>query len=177
MSTAAAISLLTDASEADLHGLADVLCDCVAGGASVSFMAPVTLDDGLAFWRGVADSARRGERALLVARDAQGAICGTAQLVLAQPPNQPHRADLAKMLVHRRVRRQGLAERLLAQAEAQARHHSKTLLVLDTATGGDAERLYARCGWQRVGEVPGYALWPDGRPCGTTFFYKTVAPA
>ncbi|OYU98304.1 MAG: GNAT family N-acetyltransferase [Burkholderiales bacterium PBB5] len=159
----------------DLQGLAELLCDCVDGGASVSFMAPCTLDQALAFWRGVADGVLRGERALLVARNAQGQIDGTVQLVLAQPPNQPHRADLAKMLVHRRARRQGLAERLLQAADALALQHGKTLLVLDTVTGGDAERLYARLGWQRVGEVPGYALFPDGRPCGTTFFYKALA--
>jgi len=158
----------------DLLGLAELLCDCVAGGASVSFMAPYSLDQGLAFWRGVADGVLRGERALLVARNAQGQIDGTVQLVLAQPPNQPHRADLAKMLVHRRARRQGLAERLLQAADGLALQHGKSLLVLDTVTGGDAERLYARLGWQRVGVVPGYALFPDGRPCGTTFFYKAL---
>lgn len=159
---------------ADLSGLAEVLLDCVAGGASVSFMAGLTRAQAQAWWQGVADDVRAGKRALLVARDAAGAICGTVQLVLAQPDNQPHRADLAKMLVHRRARRSGLGERLMRAAEDLARERGKTLLVLDTVTGGDAERLYTRLGWQRVGVIPDYALWPTGRLCATTVFYKPV---
>lgn len=159
---------------ADLSGLAELLLDCVAGGASVSFMADLTPAQAQAFWQGVADDVHAGRRALLVARDADGAIVGTVQLVLAQPDNQPHRADLAKMLVHRRARRCGLAERLMRAAEALAHQRGKTLLVLDTVTGGDAERLYARLGWQRVGVIPGYALWPQGGLCATTVFYKPV---
>jgi len=116
----------------------------------------------------------RGERALLIAEDEAGAIHGTVQLVLAQPENQPHRADVAKMLVHRRARRQGVAQRLMAAIEDEARAEGKTVLVLDTVTGGDAERLYARAGWQRVGVVPNYALMPDGAFCGTTFFCKQL---
>jgi GNAT superfamily N-acetyltransferase len=115
-----------------------------------------------------------GERALLIAEDAAGDILGTVQLVLAQPENQPHRADVAKMLVHRRARRQGVAQRLMAAIEDEARAERKTVLVLDTVTGGDAERLYARAGWQRVGVVPNYALMPDGAFCGTTFFCKQL---
>jgi GNAT superfamily N-acetyltransferase len=157
--------------------LADVLIDCVEGGASVSFMAPLSRDKARAFWRGVADGVARGERALLIAEDAAGAIHGTVQLVLAQPENQPHRADVAKMLVHRRARRQGLAQRLMAAIEDEARAEGKTVLVLDTVTGGDAERLYARAGWQRVGVVPNYALMPDGAFCGTTFFCKQLGAA
>lgn len=153
--------------------LADVLVDCVEGGASVSFMWPLARERALSFWRSVADGVQAGERALLVAEDAHG-ICGTVQLVLAQPDNQPHRADLAKMLVHRRARRQGVAAALLREAEATAQRCGKSLLVLDTVTGGDAERLYARLGWQRVGEVPGFALWPRGGRCGTTFFYREL---
>lgn len=154
--------------------LAEVLLDCVAGGASVSFMAPLPRQQALDFWQGVAEGVARGERALLAARDAQGRIVGTVQLLLAQPDNQPHRADVAKMLVHRRARRRGLAQRLMAEIEAVARSCGKTVLVLDTVTGGDAERLYERAGWQRVGVVPNYALMPDGRPCGTTFFHKQL---
>lgn len=159
---------------ADVAGLADVLLDCVAGGASVSFMASLTLDQARAFWQGVADDACAGKRALLVARDADGLIVGTVQLVLSQPANQPHRADLAKMLVHRRARRAGLGARLMRAAEALAHEKGKTLLVLDTVTGGDAERLYTRLGWQRVGVIPDYALWPQGGYCATTVFYKSV---
>jgi GNAT superfamily N-acetyltransferase len=97
---------------------------------------------------------------------------GTVQVLLALPENQPHRADIAKLLVHRRVRRRGLAQRLMEAADATARAEGRTVLVLDTVTGGDAERLYSRVGWHRVGEVPRYALMPDGVECGTTFFYK-----
>ena len=154
--------------------LADVLQDCVQGGASVSFMWPLPRAKALAFWQGVADGVARGERVLLVAEDAAGGIVGTVQLVMAMPDNQPHRADVAKMLVHRRARRQGVAQRLMAAIEAEARTEGKTVLVLDTVTGGDAERLYARAGWQRVGSVPNYALMPDGALCATTFFHKPL---
>lgn len=159
--------------DALVGALADVLIDCVEGGASVSFMLPLTRDRALAFWRGVAEGVAAGERALLVAEDAQG-ICGTVQLVFDLPENQPHRADLAKMLVHRRARRRGLGEALLRAAEATARDCGKTLLVLDAVTGGDAERLYERLGWQRVGVIPGYALWPQGGLCDTTVFYREL---
>jgi GNAT superfamily N-acetyltransferase len=156
----------------ELQQLADVLVDCVDGGASVSFMHPLTTDRALAFWRGVADGLARGERALLVTEDAQG-IVGTVQLILGQPENQPHRADLAKMLVRRRARRQGLGAVLMQAAEAVARECGKTLLVLDTASE-DAERLYARLGWQRVGVIPDYALLPHGGLCATTYFYRVL---
>ena len=157
-----------------VDALADVLIDCVEGGASVSFMSPLSRDKAQAFWRNVAEGVAHGERALLIAEDDTGAIVGTVQLILAQPENQPHRADVAKMLVHRRARRQGVAQRLMAAVEAVARTERKTVLVLDTVTGGDAERLYTRAGWQRVGVVPNYALMPDGAPCGTTFYCKQL---
>ena len=164
---------LTSASEDELHSLAALLIDCVDGGASVSFMHPLGHDKALAFWRDVAAAAARGERALLVAEDAQG-IIGTVQVLLDQPENQPHRADVAKMLVHRRVRRCGLGAALMHAAEKVARECGKTLLVLDTASS-DAERLYARLGWQRCGTVPGYALLPQGGLCATTFFYRELS--
>lgn len=157
-----------------VEALADVLLDCVEGGASVSFLWPLPRERALQFWRGVAEGVARGERVLIVAEDADGRLVGTAQLVLAQPDNQPHRADVAKMLVHRRARRRGLAQRLLAALEQQAIAEGKTVLVLDTVTGGDAERLYERSGWQRVGVIPNYALMPDGRPCATTYFHKQL---
>ena len=160
-------------SPAEIDALAQVLIDCVAGGASVSFMHPLPLAEARAFWQRVADDVSRGARALLVAEDAAG-IAGTVQLVLEQPPNQPHRADLAKMLVHRRARRQGLGALLLAAAEQAARDCDKTLLVLDTAST-EAERLYGRAGWQRCGTVPGYALLPHGGLCATTFFYRQLS--
>ena len=165
---------LAHVSDTQVQELAALLIDCVEGGASVSFMLPLTLQRAQAFWQSVAQGVHNGERALLVAEDQRGAIVGTVQLVLDQPVNQPHRADLAKMLVHRRARRQGLAERLLRAAEGTARECGKTLLVLDTVTGGDAERLYTRLGWQRVGSIPDYALWPQGGLCATTYFYRRV---
>jgi GNAT superfamily N-acetyltransferase len=158
---------------AQIDALADVLIDCVDGGASVSFMHPLTRDRALAFWRRVARGVVAGERALLVAEDAHG-VCGTVQLIFDLPENQPHRADLAKMLVHRRVRRQGLGAALMRTAEATARECGKTLLVLDAVTDGDAARLYARLGWVRVGDIPRYALMPRGGFCSTTVFYRDL---
>ena len=159
--------------EAQIKQLADVLIDCVEGGASVSFMDPLTRERAEAFWRRVADGVHAGQRALVVAEDDRG-ICGTVQLLLDLPENQPHRADVAKMLVHRRARRQGVGAALMHAAEATARDCGRTVLVLDTVTGGDAERLYTRLGWQRVGEVPKYALMPRGEFCSTTFFYRDL---
>lgn len=163
-----------DEAAAAVPALAEVLIDCVHGGASVSLMAPLPLEKAVAFWQGVADGVARGERVLLVAQDGAGAVVGTVQVVLAQPDNQPHRADVAKMLVHRGARRQGIAQRLLDAAEAAARTAGKTVLVLDTMTGGDAERLYQRAGWQRVGTIPNYALMPDGALCSTTYFHRQL---
>lgn len=164
---------IASADESILAGLADVLIDCVAGSASVSFMHPLSRERALAFWRGVAAGAAAGECALIVAEDAEG-ICGTVQLVLAQPENQPHRADLAKMLVHRRALRRGVGAALMRAAEDEARACDKTLLVLDTASA-DAERLYERMGWQSVGVVPDYALLPQGGYCDTRFYYRQLA--
>jgi len=172
---AAAIRRATTLHDAEIAGLVDVLIDCVEGGASVSFMSPLSHERALQFWRGVADGVARGERAVLLAEDAQGAIVGTVHLVLAQPDNQPHRADVAKMLVHRRARRSGVAAALMRAAERVAVEEGKTLLVLDTVTGGDAERLYERQGWQRCGVIPDYALWPRGGYCATTVFFKPLA--
>jgi GNAT superfamily N-acetyltransferase len=156
-----------------LEQLADLLIDCVDGGASVSFMAPLSRDKALAFWRGVAEGVASGARALLVAEDGSGRIVGTVQLVLDQPDNQPHRADLAKMLVLRAARQRGIGAALMREAERVARECGKTLLVLDTASA-EAERLYERSGWQRVGAVPDYALLPHGGLCATTFFYRRL---
>jgi GNAT superfamily N-acetyltransferase len=157
------------------NALSNVLIDCVAGGASVSFLAPLSREKALVFWQGVAESVARGERILLVAEDSTtDDLVGTVQIVLAQPENQLHRGDLAKMLVCGRVRRRGIGARLLLAAEAAAHAAGKMLLVLDTVTGSDAERLYLRLGWVRIGIVPNYALMPDGRPAATTYFYKSL---
>jgi GNAT superfamily N-acetyltransferase len=167
------IRATTSLTELEIAGLSQLLIDCVEGGASVSFMLPMTQAKADRFWRGVGDSAARGERVVYIAEDANG-IVGTAQIVWAQPENQPHRADVAKMLVHRRGRRQGVGAALLAAAEQGAQDRGRDLLVLDTVTGSDGERLYTANGWQRCGEIPDYALWPDGRPCPTTVFYKSL---
>lgn len=158
-----------------ITALADVLIDCVEGGASVSFMAPLARGKAEAFWRGVGEKVAAGAVELLAA-ELDGAVVGTVQLIVAQPENQPHRADLAKMLVHRRARRRGVGDALMSAAESLARARGKTLLLLDTASD-DAERLYRRQGWIEVGRVPGYALLPDGRPYDTIFFYKQLAPS
>lgn len=154
--------------------LADILLDCVAGGASVSFMADLTRDEAEGFWRGVAAGVARGERLLLGAEDDTGRLIGTVQVILATPPNQPHRGEIAKMLVHRDGRRQGTGAALMIAAEEAARAAGRSLLTLDTVTDGDGFRLYRRLGWQVAGTVPGYALWPDGRPCPTTFMWKDI---
>ncbi len=168
----AAVRILQALAEREIQGLSEVLIDCVEGGASVSFMLPMSRGKAQAYWHDTAASVARGERLVLAAEDSAGSIVGTVQVVLKQPENQPHRGDVAKMLVHRRVRRQGVGAALLAAAESSALGAGKTLLVLDTVTGGEGERLYARHGWQRCGEIPDYALWPDGRPCATTIFFK-----
>jgi GNAT superfamily N-acetyltransferase len=167
-----AVRRLASVSEAQLGALAELLVDCVEGGASVSFMQPVTRERATAFWRRIARDVAAGARALVVAEDERG-IVGTVQLVLEQPENQPHRADLAKMLVTRAARCRGVGAALLLAAEATARACGKTLLVLDTASAG-AERLYERQGWVKVGVIPGYALLPQGGLCATTIYYRQL---
>jgi GNAT superfamily N-acetyltransferase len=158
---------------AQLDGLAAVLADCVAGGASVSFLAPFSHEQARAAFEAVAAEVEKGRR-LLLGAFAEGQLVGTVQVVLALPPNQPHRAEIAKLLVHRSARKRGIAQLLMEHAESEARAAGKNLLVLDTVTGDDAERLYARLGWTRVGVIPGYALYPDRRPCDTTIFWKAL---
>ncbi len=153
--------------------LADILMDCVAGGASIGFMANLTRQEAEGFWNGIAAGVAGGGRTLFVAEDDDG-ICGTVQLVPALMPNQPHRADLSKMMVHSRARRRGVGAMLLEAAEDHARARGFTLLVLDTVTGSDAARLYEREGWVRSGDIPNYARLPDGRLCGTTLYYRQL---
>jgi GNAT superfamily N-acetyltransferase len=159
--------------QAQLDGLAGVLADCVAGGASVSFMAPFSHEQARAAFETWADEVEQGRR-LILGAFAEGRLVGTVQVILALPPNQPHRGEIAKLLVHRSARKRGVAQLLMEQAESEARAEGKTLLVLDAVTGGDAARLYARLGWTTVGVIPDYALYPDGRPCDTTFFWKSL---
>lgn len=167
------VSVLNRFGERELRGLADVLIDCVEGGDSVSFMLPMTRAKADAFWGNAAASAQRGERRIVVAEDERGDIVGTVSVVWAQPENQPHRADVAKMLVHRRARRRGIGALLLSAAERVAREAGKSVLVLDTSSK-DAERLYERGEWRRCGVIPKYALMPDGPFCDTVVFYKVL---
>jgi GNAT superfamily N-acetyltransferase len=168
------VRTLSALSDGEIRELGDVLIDCVEGGASVSFMLPIRRATADAFWQNVARSVARKERILLIAEDSAGRIVGTVQIIFAEAENQPHRADIAKMLVHRRARKRGVGAALLAAAEDAARNAGKTVLVLDTASDA-AERLYARLGWQRCGVIPGYALLPGGGLCDTTFFYRTLS--
>lgn len=158
---------------ARLDGLAAVLHDCVEGGASVSYMAPFSLDQARSAFEGFVADAERGRR-LILGAFARGELVGTVQVVLALPPNQPHRAEVAKLLVRRSARGRGIAEQLMAQAEREAKAVGKTLLVLDTVTGSAAERLYERLGFTPIGVIPGFALYPDGRPCDATVFWKAL---
>lgn len=155
-----------------INELSDVLEDCVNQGASVSFVLPFGREKSLPFWTHVAQGVAGGERIVLVAENAAGGIVGTVQLLLDQPENQPHRADVAKLLVHSSARRGGVARRLMEMLENCAKQNQKSLLVLDTATGSNAELFYQNCGWQKAGEIPDYAQMPDGKLTGTTVFYK-----
>jgi GNAT superfamily N-acetyltransferase len=154
--------------------LAKVLMACVDGGASVSFMQPLSQEKAQGFWHGVLEGVQRGERVLLIARDAQQRLVGTVQLITAMPDNQPHRADVAKMLVHPDARQQGLGEALMRAIEHEALQMRKTLLVLDTVTHSAGWRLYQRCGWQIAGDIPDYALLPQGGLVSTTYMYKAL---
>lgn len=165
--------LTADEVREHLDALGRVLADCVAGGASVSYMAPFSHADARAAFEGWIADVEQGRR-LILAAFAGGELVGSVQVVHAPQPNQPHRGEIAKLLVHRSARRRGIAARLMAAAEDAARSEGKTLLVLDTVTGDAAERLYERLGWNRVGVIPGYALYPDGRPCDTTVFWKAL---
>ena len=156
-----------------LDDLARVLHDCVSGGASVGYVWPFEVQDARREYERFADEVDARRRLLLAAFDGDELV-GTVQVVLAFPPNQPHRGEIARMLVHRSARRRGIAGALLAAAEEEARRAGKTLLVLDAVTGGDAARLYEREGWTVVGDVPDFALYPDGTYCGTTYFWKRV---
>jgi GNAT superfamily N-acetyltransferase len=164
-----------DASEARAHldGLAAVLADCVDGGASVGYLSPFSHADARRVYESYTEEVEQGRR-LLLAAFLDDEVVGTVQVVFAPHPNQPHRAEIARMLVRRSARRRGIGRQLMERAEREAHAEGKTVLVLDTVTGDDAERLYERLGWTRVGVIPNYALYPDGRPCSTTVFWKAV---
>jgi ribosomal protein S18 acetylase RimI-like enzyme len=156
----------------DRHALAEVLADCVTGGASVSFMWPFTTDDAHRWWGGVIEGVAAGIVVLFGAY-LGGRLVGTVQLGLDVPDNQRHRGDVRKLLVHRGARRRGIGEALMTALEAEAVRRGLSLLTLDTASG-DAERLYRRLGWTAAGVIPRYALWPGGRFCDTTIFWKAL---
>jgi GNAT superfamily N-acetyltransferase len=166
---------LLDAAEARaaIPDLCEILADCVNGGASVGFMQPYTTDDAISYWQGVVDAVA-AETTLLAVAEIDGKAVGTVQIGFAGMPNQPHRGDLKKLLVHSAARGKGLARLLTEAIEGEAAKHGKTLLVLDTATGSEAEAIYPRLGWQRAGVIPDYALWPQGGLCDTTLFYKRI---
>jgi GNAT superfamily N-acetyltransferase len=158
--------------EREREALAEILADCVAGGASVSFMAPFTVEDAHRWWGGVIESVGTG-RTVLFGAYREGTLFGTVQLGLDVPPNQPHRGEVRKLLVHRRARGLGLGAALMEALETEARRRKLSLLTLDTASG-EADRLYRRLGWTETGVIPRYALWPDGRFCDTTIFWKAL---
>jgi GNAT superfamily N-acetyltransferase len=160
-------------SESDLRDLAHLLLDAIDSGAGVSFMPGLTEADAVEWWRGICANADP-RAVVLVARDDAG-IVGSVQLQPAWAPNQPHRADIAKLIVHRRARQRGVARQLMESIEREAYSAGFSLLLLDTCAGSAAERLYTSTGWRRVGVVPGFALNPDGSVCDTVFFYKTIA--
>jgi len=156
-----------------LEALAEVLLDCVQGGASVGFMASLSKAEAESFFEKVMEGVQRGERILLAAF-IDSKLVGTVQIVIATFPNQPHRADISKLLVVRPARGQGVGARLMERAEDVSRQAGRTLLVLDTCTGDIAERLYMRMGWTRTGVIPNYALYPDGTWCDTAIFWKQL---
>jgi GNAT superfamily N-acetyltransferase len=156
-----------------IDDLCEILSDCTNGGASLGFMLPFAPADARSYWQDVVNSVARGHTILAVA-EREGRAVGTVQVGLAQKPNQPHRGDLMKLLVHRSARGLGLSRKLMAAVEEEAARRGRTLLVLDTATGSEAEAIYPRFGWERAGVIPDYALWPQGGFCDTTVFYKRI---
>lgn len=163
-----------EAARSAIPDLCETLSDCINGGASLGFMLPFSPEDAASYWQEIADAVAAGGIILAVAEH-EGRIVGTVQVGLASKPNQPHRGDLMKLLVHRSARGLGLSRKLMAAVEEEAARRGRTLLVLDTATGSEAEAIYPRFGWERVGVIPDYALWPQGGFCDTTLFYKRIA--
>lgn len=162
------------AARAAIPDLCEILSDGINGGASLGFMLPFEPKDAVAYWQDIAAQVAAGGIILCLA-EREGKVVGTVQVGLASKPNQPHRGDLMKLLVHRSARGLGLSRKLMQEVEAEAVRRGRSLLVLDTATGSEAEAIYPRFGWERVGVIPDYALWPQGGFCATTLFYKRVA--
>ncbi|MBB4066420.1 GNAT family N-acetyltransferase [Gellertiella hungarica] len=162
------------AARAAMDDLCEILVDCVEGGASVGFMSPYDHAQARLYWEGVLPGVESGGTLLFAAEDENGRLVGTVQVGVQQFPNQPHRADLKKLLVHSAARGRGIARRLMAAAEEESVRRGRILLVLDTATGSPAEEVYRRLGWTMSGTIPNYALFPDGRFCDSTFYYKRL---
>jgi len=158
---------------AELTDFTHLLTECVEAGASIGFMAPFSQDEARAFWTGIADKVEAGDRLIWSAREEETAqLLGTVQLIIGLPDNQPHRGDVAKLMVSPAARRRGVARQLMLALEAEARSRKLRTLVLDTVTGSPADSLYRRLGWIEAGPIPNYALFPDGTPCSTTFFSR-----
>ncbi len=157
-----------------IDDLADLIVDAVAGGAGVNFLDGVRHEDAAAWWRGRSAGIADGSMTLFVATDPTGQIIGSTLLIRSTNPNSPHRAEIGKVIVRRDVRRQGLGRRLMEAAEAQARAEGRWLLILDTATGSDAERMYRSLGWHELGIMPNHALTVDGELSETTYFWKDL---
>jgi ribosomal protein S18 acetylase RimI-like enzyme len=161
--------------DAAIPDLAVILADAVAGGASVGFLMPFTPEDAATWWQSIErDVVHR--KVLVVAARLDRRVVGTVQLRLAQLPNSRHRAEVAKLLVHRSARRRGIATALLREVDHLARAHGRTLLVLDTIAETESERLYIKLGWTRVGEIPRYAAMPDGELRPTVIFHRELGP-
>jgi GNAT superfamily N-acetyltransferase len=167
--------LVPPVGDSDLQALARLLVDAVESGAAVSFVSPLTLERAEEWWRRTISSAD-ARAVFLVARDTEG-IVGTVQLHPAWAPNQPHRAEIAKLLVHRRGRQAGLGAALMHAIEDAARRDGFRLLTLDAKRGGAADRLYRRLGWTHAGTIPRFAVDPDGTPHDAVIFYKELTPA
>jgi len=165
--------LSTEQAEAVIGQLAELLIDAVASGASIGFMPPLHEREAIEYWQGVFAAMREGSRVLLAAVENER-IEGSVQLALETRANGNHRAEAVKLLVHRRARRRGLARRLMAEVEVAASRFGRTLLVMDTRKGGEAEKLCESLGYVRYGEVPEYARSGNGALHTTVFFYRQL---
>lgn len=169
------IERVSDDDKTIIQDLADLTIDSVRNGASIGFMRNVTQTDARQFWNQVLDKASQGKVVLLLARESNThQVVGTVQLQTDLPKNQTHRADVAKMMVHSEHRRKGIAEQLLIEIEKIALAQNRLVLVLDTVSGSAAHYLYQKRGWMEVGNIPDYAMLPNGELCSTTYFYKNL---
>jgi ribosomal protein S18 acetylase RimI-like enzyme len=167
-------AVTAESAQAELSALSALLEDAVASGASIGFLPPLAPSEARDYWVGVAAAVGDGSVILLGARDPAGAIVGSAQVVLERRPNGRHRAEVAKVMVHTRVRRQGIGRALMLAAEAEARRRGRTTLFLDTRRGDPAERLYRSVGWRYVGSIPRYARSASGALDGNAIYYKLL---